>query len=145
MSQRRYKDTLRYKIFDYLAALIGWTLFFLYRKKLEGYTFNIENLNDINFYFGIAIIPVCWLFFYSIFDEYKDIYRLSRLRTFSRTFFLTLFGVLFLFFSLVLDDFIDDYRTYYRSFLGLFSIHFILTVTVRMVLLTRAHQHLKKW
>ncbi|MCB0602843.1 MAG: sugar transferase, partial [Saprospiraceae bacterium] len=76
-------------------------------------------------------------------DKYNDIYRLSRLATFTRTFFLSFMGVVFLFFTLILDDFIVNYRTYYQSFLTLFCLHFLLTVTSRMILLTRASRKLK--
>jgi exopolysaccharide biosynthesis polyprenyl glycosylphosphotransferase len=80
---------------------------------------------------------------YSIFDHYTDIYRLSRLSTLSHTFFLSFLGITFLFFSLILDDIVRDYHTYYQSFLTLFSLHFFLTATVRMILLTQASKRLK--
>jgi FlaA1/EpsC-like NDP-sugar epimerase len=80
---------------------------------------------------------------YSIFDHYTDIYRLSRLSTLSHTFFLSFLGITFLFFSLILDDIVRDYHTYYQSFFTLFSLHFFLTATVRMILLTQASKRLK--
>ncbi|MCR9289069.1 MAG: sugar transferase [Bacteroidetes bacterium] len=144
MNSRRRRDTQVYIFFDYLAALLAWSLFFLFRKKIEGGVVELSSLNDFNFYLGIAIIPICWLLFYSIFDDYRDVYRMSRLRTLTRTFFLTFFGVLFLFFTLILDDFIVDHLTYYRSFAVLFCIHFSLTSFFRMIVLTYAHNSLKK-
>jgi FlaA1/EpsC-like NDP-sugar epimerase len=123
--------------------LIAWACFFLYRKSLEGFPISWAVLEDQNFWYGILIIPSGWLFLYAIFDEYRDIYRLSRMNTLIRTLLLTFVGVVFLFFSLILDDFVKDYRTYYRSFFTLLSIHFFLTATVRMVLLTRASRRLK--
>jgi exopolysaccharide biosynthesis polyprenyl glycosylphosphotransferase len=56
---------------------------------------------------------------------------------------LSFFGVLFLFFTLILDDLVSNYRTYYTSFLTLFTLHFVLTFTVRLILLTRANRRLK--
>lgn len=128
---------------DVASAMIAWCVFFVYRKTLEasGVTFDI--LHDPNFWSGILLIPLGWILFYSIFDQYKDIYRLSRFATFTRTFFLSFFGVLFLFFTLILDDLVSNYRTYYSSFFTLFTLHFVLTVTVRMILLTRANRRLK--
>jgi len=38
---------------------------------------------------------------------------------------------------------VSDYRTYYRSFFALFWLHFLLTATSRMILLTRASRRLK--
>jgi len=135
--------TRTYQLFDLLAALLAWSLFFLYRKGLEGIAPSWAALNDLNFFYGIFIIPVGWHLFYSLFDDYRDVYRMARLATLSRTLFLTFFGVVFLFFTLMLDDFVRDYTTYYTSFGVMFGLHFIFTATFRMVLLTRAHRRLQ--
>ena len=87
---------------------------YVYRKKVEGAPVDATIFQDENFWLGIIIIPICWVLFYSIFDQYNDVYRMSRLATFTRTFFLAFFGVLFLFFTLILDDFVKDYKTYYN-------------------------------
>ena len=123
--------------------MLAWALFFVYRKSLESGAIDKDIFHDPNFFLGIFIIPTGWVLLYSIFDHYVDIYRLSRLTTLTRTFFLTFFGVIFLFFTLILDDVVRDYQTYYRSFLALFGLHFLLTATVRMIILTRASRRLK--
>lgn len=144
MKRRRRIDFLVYSIADFIMAMLAWALFFLYRKRVENVDINWEVIkNDQNFWLGIIIIPIGWLLLYSIFDRYKDIYRLSRLATLARTFFITFLGVFFLFFTLILDDFVRDYRTYFYSFLTLFGLHFFLTTFVRMILLTRASRRLK--
>lgn len=139
----RRRDTYFYRFADFLTAMLAWVLFFLYRKQLEGVPPGWQALDDLNFIYGILIIPTGWFLFYSLFDHYKDVYRMSRLATLVRTFFLTFFGVLILFFTLILDDFVRDYKTYYTSFAVLFILHFSLTALVRMVLLTRAHRRLQ--
>ena len=143
MTRRRKRHTNFYKLVDVLTALTAWLCFFLYRSQLEGNPVPSTVLQDPNFWYGITVIPVGWFLFYSIFDHYHDIYRLSRLATLARTLFLSFFGVTFLFFTLILDDFVADYRTYYNSFLTLFLLHFSLTAFFRMLLLTRASQRLK--
>jgi exopolysaccharide biosynthesis polyprenyl glycosylphosphotransferase len=144
MNRLRRIDMLVYMIADFVTAMFAWACFFLYRKwVIEGRIADFKVLEDIKFGYGIALIPVGWLLFYAIFDNYKDLYRLSRLATFARTFFLTFFGVVFLFFTLILDDFVSGYQTYYRSFMILFVFHFLFTVTLRMILLTRASRRLK--
>lgn len=143
MTQRRRWHTVQYKIADFLTAMLAWACFFSYRKWLENASDQFSIPHDPNFWYGVIIIPIGWVFFYSIFDQYKDIYRLSRLATLTRTLFLSFFGVLFLFFTLILDDFVTDYKTYYSSFFTLFLLHFFFTATVRMILLTRATQRLK--
>lgn len=132
-----------YQLFDFIAAMLAWAVFFLYRKWLEGIPPSLAAFHDLNFYYGILIIPIGWHLFYSLFDDYRDVYRMSRLATLSRTFFLTFFGVVFLFFTLMLDDFVRDYTTYYTSFGALFGLHFLLTAGFRIVLLTRAHRRLQ--
>jgi FlaA1/EpsC-like NDP-sugar epimerase len=137
---KRRKELFLYGLADFLMAMLAWALFFVYRKKVEGIAINQSIFNDPNFFYGVLIIPIGWLLFYSIFDRYNDIYRYSRLETLSRTFFLSFFGVIFLFFTLILDDFI---RTYITSFIILFCLHFFLTALARMVILTRASRRLK--
>ena len=124
-------------------AMLAWALFFLYRKSLEGAPLDTEVFQDPNFYLGVILVPIGWVLLYGIFDQHSDIYRMSRLTTLTQTFFLSFLGVTFLFFSLILDDVVRDYRTYYRSFLALFGLHFLLTSFARMILLTRASRRLK--
>lgn len=143
MMRRRRRHTLWYKVADFITAMIAWAGFFFYRKYLEGIALDWSILQDLNFWYGIVLIPTGWLLFYSIFDYYKDIYRLSRMATLARTLLLSFFGVMFLFFTLILDDFVTNYTTYYNSFFTLFLLHFILTATVRMSILTRATRRLK--
>jgi exopolysaccharide biosynthesis polyprenyl glycosylphosphotransferase len=145
MIRQRRLHTITYKVADFITAMLSWACFFFYRKGLEGISPSWEAVaNDTNFWYGIIIIPTGWILFYSIFDRYTDIYRLSRLATLARTFFLTFLGVLFLFFTLILDDFVTVYTTYYTSFFRLFLLHFGFTATIRMILLTRASRRLKK-
>ena len=144
MRQKRRMDMFIYGIADFLMAMLAWACFYLYRKKVEWAPIDRSIFYDENFWLGVILIPICWVLFYSIFDKYRDIYRLSRMATFARTFFLSFFGVLFLFFALILDDIVYDYRTYYTSFCTLFLLHFCFTVFVRMVLLTRASRRLKR-
>ncbi len=145
MTRLRRRHTLYYQAADFLTAMLSWACFFLYRKSLEGRLPSLEEaMADTNFWYGILVIPMGWVLFYSIFDQYRDIYRLSRLATLARTFFLSFLGVTFLFFTLILDDFVTNYTTYRSSFITLFALHFLLTATVRMYILTRASQRLKK-
>lgn len=142
-NNRRSRDLLLYRIADFTMAMLAWACFFLYRKNIEGGSLGPEMFEDANFWYGILIIPVAWLFLYSIFDKYSDIYRLSRLATLTRTFFLTFLGVVFLFFTLILDDVVVDYTTYYQSFIALFLFHFFFTAISRMIILTMASRRLK--
>lgn len=143
MKNQRTKDIVIYGIFDFLMALLAWACFFAYRKTEENGFFDWSMLDDRNFYIGILLIPLGWVLLYSIFDEYKDLYRKSRLKTISRTFWLIFVGVLFLFFTLILDDTVINYRGYIESFVVLFVLQFFLTISSRSILLTRASRRLK--
>jgi len=144
MKRKRQWDTVVYKVADFFTAMLSWACFFAFRQWIETGDWSLRMLGDTNFWSGILLVPIGWSLFYGIFDQYQDIYRLSRLATFARTLFLSFFGALFLFFTLILDDLVTNYRTYYLSFTALFSIHFFLTVFVRMVLLNRATRRLKR-
>lgn len=143
MNTKRKRDTYIYRIADYLTAMLAWVCFFLYRKNIEGVPIDWDSISDDNFILGALLIPLGWSVFYSIFDKYQDVYRLSRVATLARTFFLSFFGVMFLFFTLILDDFVSNYKTYYASFVALFLFHFFFTAIIRMILLTRASRQLK--
>ena len=89
MTQERRLAIIVYTIADFLSAMMAWSCFFLYRKWfVEGKMYDFSVLNDPKFTFGVVIIPVGWVLFYSIFDKYRDIYRLARVETFTRTCFL---------------------------------------------------------
>jgi FlaA1/EpsC-like NDP-sugar epimerase len=138
------RHTVVYKWADYFCAMLAWALFFIFRKisieQVPDWTIIFQ---DINFWYGLFVIPIGWFLVYSLFDQYGDIHRNSRFKTLSRTFFLSFFGVLILFFTLILDDFVSNYTTYYQSFIALFSFHFTLTLTSRMILLTAASRRLR--
>ncbi len=123
----------------------AWVLFFLYRKYNEGHLWEPPVWNDPNLWLGAIVIPCAWLLLYAIFDHYSpDIYRLSRVDTLNKTFFASFLGVLALFFTLILDDIVQDPRTYAQSFVVLFCLHFFLTATTRLILLTRAHRRVQE-
>ncbi len=145
MFNKRRRHTLYYIIADFFSAMLAWFLFFIFRKSwIEKVPLDSSVFDDNNLLTGLLVVPLGWFLFYSIFDKYKDIYRLSRMTTLANTFLLSFFGVVFLFFALVLDDVVKNYQTYYFSFFILFSLHFFITVTVRVILLTIAKKRLKK-
>lgn len=128
---------------DFLTAMLAWGMFFYSRKKMEVDSVGWEILEDRNFFVGMLAVSLAWVLFYAIFDHYGDIYRLSRLTTFSKTLFTSIVGIVILFFTLLLDDVVSDFTSYYKSISILFAYHFTLTATARMVLLTWASRRLK--
>lgn len=143
MRQIRQLHMLLYACADFMSAMLAWALFYLFRSLGEGKTLSDGVLNDHKFWFGVVIVPIGWLLFYWVFDRYKDIYRLSRLTTLVRTFVLTLAGVLIIFFTLLLDDKADNMSDYVHGFIRLFLLHFVITASVRMIILTWASRRLR--
>jgi len=143
-TQKRKIGLLVYRFFDWLTALIAWLLFFSYRKRVEEPGVSWETIiQDPQLLIGLAIIPIGWLILYNVFDKYSDIYRYSRLATFSRTFFISLLGSLLIFFTIMRDDSVMHFTSYVNPFVKLLGLHFGLTALGRMVLLTLAHRRLR--
>ena len=115
---------------DWLTAMLAWALFYYFRKTyVEGVQFDTNS----SFYYGILIIPVLWLIFYTVQGTYSDIRRLYRLKILSLTTFATIFGSIVLFFALLLDDDVTSYKHYYQSLLALALLHFSFTLIARLV------------
>jgi len=131
------KQTIKYVLWDVLAAMTAWAIFFLYRKmSIDNDRFDDVNLvfQDYNFWWGIVLLPIAWCFFYAMQGTYKNVYRKARLKELQMTFWASLIGVIVIFFALLLDDNIRSYKNYYISFLMLFVLHFGLTYLGRLVI-----------
>jgi exopolysaccharide biosynthesis polyprenyl glycosylphosphotransferase len=135
----RRLQVFKYVFLDWLAALIAWGLFYIFRK----YTENPEVIHhldtvfdDRQFWLGILGVPVYWLVLYTMIGSYRRVYRKSRLKELWQTIVITLIGVTFIFFVLILDDVIVTYKSYYQSFITLFFLQFFLTFSFRLFLTT---------
>ena len=145
MKSHRQFELIIYRLLDWLTSTVAWLLFFAYRKRVEQRGISWEEIfDDPTLYKGLILIPIAWLLLYSVFDKYQDIYRYSRLATFSRTFALSLAGTLIIFFTILIDDTSLKYTSYLSPFLRLFCLHFGLTVFARMVFLSLANRRLKE-
>jgi exopolysaccharide biosynthesis polyprenyl glycosylphosphotransferase len=117
-------------IIDFISAFISWALFFVFRKiSIEKISLEINN----TFYYGILIIPICWLGLYFLQGTYSDVKRMFRMKILGLTFFGTLIGSTSIFFIFLLDDTVQTYAHYYQSFLALFAIHFIISFIPRAI------------
>ncbi len=139
-----------YILADYLTAAASWAGFFLYRKtsleQVQVEEFGIF-LQDHNFLYGMALIPLGWLLLYALLDSYRHLYRMSRLSELIRTLAACVLGVLVLFFVFVLDDapyYATGYKSYHRAFFALAAIHMLPVVLARMCLLTIAARRVQR-
>jgi exopolysaccharide biosynthesis polyprenyl glycosylphosphotransferase len=140
-------QTAKFVIADLFSAALAWSIFFFLRKSAEmqamNDTFHIV-LNDNKFYLGIFAIPMFWLLLYAISGSYHNVYRKARMSELGQTLLITIIGVIVIFFALILDDVIQTYKNYYHLFTNLFLLHFLITVTFRLVLTSRNLYKLKR-
>ena len=134
------QQVARYLFFDFLAAAISWTLFYIYRKQvIEPVRFGYEIPIEFNtrYFLGIVIIPAIWLLFYYITGYYRNIYRRSRLIDLGQTLLTSIIGVTVIFFALLLDDTVYSYKNYYQLYFNLLILHFSFTYVFRLILTSR--------
>ena len=130
-----------YVLVDWLASILAWTLFYLFRKTHEDLYINYwdrisYSLGTTSFWLGVIFIPIGWVILHAITGAYEKVYFKSRLRELGQTFFITLLGVVVLFFVVILDDEVTSYKSYYQSFVVLFTIQFLMTYIPRLIITT---------
>jgi exopolysaccharide biosynthesis polyprenyl glycosylphosphotransferase len=138
--KNRRKQIILYILFDFLAAMLAWVLFFLYRKiQIEPQVFGTEVPITLGprFWAGTISLPFAWILLYYFTGFYNDVFRRSRLDDFIRTLLSSLLGVVIVFFLVLLDDTILDYTNYYRLFITLFTLHFTFVLIPRMIITSR--------
>ncbi|MCX6189984.1 MAG: sugar transferase [Bacteroidetes bacterium] len=126
----------QYIVFDIIAAIITWGLFFWFRKNyIEsvkfGYIIPVEFQQK--FFTSATLYSLYWIALYALTGHYRRIYRRSRLWELSKTLNTVALGVIVLFFVLLLDDEVKSYKDYYKSVFVLFGLHFLLTALFRFV------------
>lgn len=130
-----------YFIVDWLASILAWTMFYLFRKAHEDLYINYwdritNSINTPSFWLGVALIPISWLIFHAVTGAYEKVYQKSRLKELGQTFFITLLGVIALFFVVILDDEVVSYKSYYQSIIALFTLQFVITYIPRVIITT---------
>ncbi len=133
-------------IVDWIAAAISWFIFFILRKQ-RVYNLDLEQAweqtQPKDFLVIFLIIPLFWLSLYFFSGTYINLYKKSRLRTLFATFVLSLIGSIILFFTFVINDPNVDYSYFYQFLYKFFLVHFTLTASLRMLVLTLAQRELK--
>jgi exopolysaccharide biosynthesis polyprenyl glycosylphosphotransferase len=129
-----------YILTDWLAAAVAWTILYVFRKLyLEPTKFgsDVPLDFDMNFFLGLALVPLFWFLLYALSGHYSDILRRHRLKEFAQISVLTTIGVIIIFFVLLLDDEVKYYSQYYKSFLVLWLTHLLFTLSGRLFLTSR--------
>ena len=136
-AKRPCLQVIKYLTADYLAALLSWALFFVYRIHIvAGQSINMETIANggRTMQLGFAFIPLFWILLYYIAGHYDNIYQKSRLKELGNTAFICVLGVVMLFFALILGDETIANHDYYTSFVYLLGCQFGTTYTFRLFL-----------
>jgi exopolysaccharide biosynthesis polyprenyl glycosylphosphotransferase len=145
----RYQNRISiawYAVSDLLSSSLAWALFFISRKHLLGEPATLQHavFADPKFWWGIILVPLGWLFLYTLLGSYESLYRKSRLNEFITSFFATLLGTTVLFFLLILDDGKQEPSYYYKAFFILWALNMILQSVGRYLLLSLAKSQIVK-
>lgn len=130
-------QTLKYIFLDYVAAVLAWSLFYIYRKyNIDAVKFGTapSSVFDSQFTLGVVLLPLIWLLTYYLTGFYKNAYRKSRINELVQTFATSFLGVSLIFFTILLDDYVPYYTAYYKMFFILFVLQFFLTALFRFIL-----------
>jgi polysaccharide biosynthesis protein PslA len=133
---------LWYILSDYIAALLSSNIFHFSRRMLLHEPIFIDHRLSLTprFWLGTITIPIGWLILYSLVGSYNSLYSKSRLSEAANTFVFCLIGCTVVFFSIVINDPVKDYHYFYQTYMIFLSSHFILTLTGRMLILTRVRR-----
>jgi exopolysaccharide biosynthesis polyprenyl glycosylphosphotransferase len=126
-----------YIAFDLTAAACAWTLFFIINKsyiEVPPSGAILKQVIDFNFFVGLVLIPLFWLFLFHLIGFYKNPLRKSRLIEIGQTIGVTFIGVVFLFFFLLFEDMIKKTSNYYFSFSVFLGLQFILSYLPRLII-----------
>ena len=123
-----------YLFFDVISAGSSWGLFNYFRKTyIEKYEFEVNDKLVISTFF----ISLFWILLYSIFGNYRNVYKKYRLKEITQIISQTFIGIILIFFTFLLDDKINSYQDYYSLFVVLFLLHIIITFIPRIILTSR--------
>ena len=103
------RQTILFLVSDFLSAAIAWTLFFFARNEyIDAYYMEFPQHKglvtmDINYVYGLCLVPFMWITLYYLSSSYKRVYRKSRLKEFINTLWVTILGSSILFFAIILE------------------------------------------
>ncbi len=137
-----------YGLSDFVASILAWTVFSLYRRVLlheGGAEFNELLYQNQFFIVTLITVPIAWVMLFTLTGSYSlSLYGKSRLSEFTNTVIVSLVGSLVIFFLMLINDSKDNYNYYYRVFFSLLSVQFLFVFLGRFLLLLKVKQDLAK-
>jgi exopolysaccharide biosynthesis polyprenyl glycosylphosphotransferase len=136
---KKYIHPVWYAISDYLSAALVWASFFKVREILLGGLDIFQanySVSNYMLWLSVFFLPIGWLILFALTGSYRSNYKKSRFMEFAGTFICSLTGCVVLFFLIILDDIHNNYEYYYAAFVSLFLLHFSVTITGRLIILS---------
>lgn len=140
------KNIVNYIVFDWIAAVITWLLFYLFRRVVN----DMALFGDMpiftpsfNFYLSMILYPIMALGIHYLSGFYNRSRSRSRVLELLTTLTTALIISLLAYFAVVIDDVVTSYTVYYKSFFVLFVLQFTLTYFFRLILTSRNYAHLQ--
>jgi exopolysaccharide biosynthesis polyprenyl glycosylphosphotransferase len=130
-----------YVITDYVTAVIAWGCFYVFRSEMQ-HDYGAYPLSFQAWFYILFLVPVGWLCLYTLAGTYNSLYIKSRLAEFTLTFVCALIGCIVLFVLFVLNDPGLAKGYYYKSFISLFVLQFVLTFSARYFFLNKIKRQL---
>lgn len=134
----------RLLLFDYIAALVAWLLFWGYRHYVLGdlrYWLAWEQFGFRDYIMSLIIIPGGWLLLYLLSGTYFDLYRKSRLDEVNRTLISCILGSIIISLLIFAND-AADYAYFIKITGRYLFIHTAATMFLRMLLLNHVKSNL---
>lgn len=123
-------------ILDYLTAIAGWLVFWLYRQHLLHTAFPSiypyeRNWGSRDYIISFLIIPAFWTFLHYLSGAYFDLYRKSRLLEIYRSIIISIIGALLIGMVAFSND-TDSFKYFFEITLWYFLAHTFFLLTTRL-------------
>lgn len=130
------RELIRYILFDLLASLLVWLLFYLYRRLTNDYV--LAGGADFRFFspsysLGLSAVafPAVSFVVHYLSGAYISTAPRLRLTEFFTTLVSTFLISIVIYFAMLVDDKVVSYEFYVRSFFVLWAMFFLITYPVR--------------
>ncbi|MDF2190014.1 sugar transferase [Paraflavitalea sp. CAU 1676] len=145
MSVQKRIHSVWYLFGDSIAALLAWIVLHFARRYYlhepiyspdEGIYFSKP------FWWGVFIIPIAWLFFYTLIGSYHTLYKKSRLNEFTNTIITSIIGCIIIFFCIVINDPQHKYTYFYKALFTYIWAQLTFTWILRSYILSKVRRQL---
>jgi hypothetical protein len=136
----------RLAFWDFVSAMLAWMVFWAYRQQNLGQTEFLKTwqlLQPRDYYVGLLLLPLGWLFLYIMSGTYFDLYRKSRFHEINRTIISSMIGCIIVAVFAFSND-ATDYTYFVQNTIRYFLIHVSFALVFRLFILNSIKNNLIK-